>query len=294
MSANFTSLPERGVVAVRGEDARKLLQGLITNDMDELDGFGSAIHAALLSPQGKILFEFFVVRAEDGFLLETARDKAGDLARRLAMYKMRAKVDIADRSNRYTVAAHWGNGSDGHEAAALRYRDPRRPDLAERRLLPRSPDHAPADEEGARDDYQRRRVALGVPEAQADYPLGDTFPHEANFDRLGGISFTKGCFVGQEVAARMQNKSVVRKRVVRVSASEPLPGGADVTLGSAVIGRIGTVAGSQALAMMRLDRAAEAQDKGLTLTAGGVAITVDAESLAAYRKSVAERPTVDL
>ena len=146
----------------------------------------------------------------------------------------------------------------------------------------------------ARDDYERRRVALGVPEAPADYALGDTFPHEANLDRLGGISFTKGCFIGQEVTARMQNKSVVRKRIVRVSAAEPLMTGADVTIGSAAIGRIGSVAGSEALAMLRLDRAAEAQDKGLTPTAEGVAITVEAESLAAYRKSVAERPTVDL
>lgn len=294
MSANFTSLPERGVVAVTGDDARKLLQGLISNDMDALDKPGSAMHAALLSPQGKILFEFFVVQAEGGFLLETAQDKAADLVKRLSMYRLRAQVDIADRSDQYSVAVHWGDAADDRGAAALHYRDPRRPELAARWLISRSAGIDTAAEAGARDDYERRRVALGVPEAQADYALGDTFPHEANLDRLGGISFTKGCFVGQEVAARMHNKSVVRKRVVRVNAAEPLRAGADVTIGTAVIGRIGSVAGTEALAMLRLDRAADAQDKGLVLTAGGVAISVDSESLAAYRKSVAERPTVDL
>ncbi len=109
-------------------------------------------------------------------------------------------------------------------------------------------------------------MALGVPEGGKDYEFGDAYPHEANFDLLHGVSFTKGCYVGQEVVARMQNKTVVRKRVVKISANAPLTSGVDVLLGEAPIGRVGTVAGGNALAMLRLDRALEAQQKNQTLT----------------------------
>ena len=137
-------------------------------------------------------------------------------------------------------------------------------------------------------------VTFGLPEAPFDYALGDTFPHEANYDLLGGVSFTKGCFIGQEVVSRMQNKTVVRKRVVRVHSQVPLISGSDITAGDAVIGKVGTVYRKNALAMVRLDRAAEAQDKGQVLRAGLHALEVDAAALAAYRQSAANRPVIDL
>lgn len=137
--------------------------------------------------------------------------------------------------------------------------------------------------------YHGRRIVQGVPEAGMDYVLGDTFPHEANFDRFNGVSFTKGCFVGQEVVARMQNKTVVRKRVVRITGAGLLTSGADICIGEVVIGRVGTVAGSSGLAMLRLDRVAEAAEKGQALTSEGLAITVESEAMESYRASVAER-----
>ncbi|MET0652619.1 MAG: folate-binding protein, partial [Hyphomicrobiaceae bacterium] len=120
------------------------------------------------------------------------------------------------------------------------------------------------------------RIALGVPEAGKDYALGDTFPHEADMDRLNGVSFTKGCFVGQEVVSRMQHRAHVRKRVVPVEAMGPgeLQPGAEIALGAAVIGKLGSVAGRRALAMLRLDRAAEAKAKGQSLTTGGMEIVL--------------------
>lgn len=296
MSATFTILPERGVVAVSGEDARKLLQDLITNDLD-MHHPGSAQHGALLSPQGKILFEFFVVPAEDGLLLETTRSKAADLIKRLTMYKLRARVTISDRSDDYVVVADWSASGPldiDPDHIAFRYRDPRSPDLAQHLLIKRAAASKISQHASEQDDYQSRRVAFGIPDPDMDYPLGDTFPHEANFDRLNGISLTKGCFVGQEVVSRMQNKSVVRKRVVKITSTVPLKSGADIVLGSAAIGKVGTVAGTGALAMVRLDRAAEAQDKGQSLLADGATITVDPVSLAAYRKSVVDRPVIDL
>src|SRR5688572_7388365 len=144
-------LPDRGVVNVTGEDARKLLQGVITNDMDLIDA-QPALHAGLLSPQGKILFDFFVVACPDGFCLETARGKAAELAERLKLYKLRARVDIKDVSSDYTVAAIWPGGEQGPRPigdadAPLRYPDPRLGGMGYRELTTLRSDWALGDED---------------------------------------------------------------------------------------------------------------------------------------------------
>jgi hypothetical protein len=128
--------------------------------------------------------------------------------------------------------------------------------------------------EASPEDYHAHRIALGVPEGGKDYVLGDTFPHEADLDQLNGVSFSKGCFVGQEVVSRMQNRANVRKRVVSVEGDAALTSGVEVQAGAAVIGTIGSVAGKLALALLRLDRAAEAKAKGQVLTAGGIALAL--------------------
>jgi len=287
----IAELPDRGLVSVTGEDARRFLDNLITNDMDQLDG-QDAIFAALLTPQGKILFEFFVVRAPAGYLLETARAETAALAKRLGMYKLRARVEIKDVSDDLVVAVCIG-GQPALPEGVIAFNDPRAAVLGRRLLIPAPLAAQVLASAGAERmtmaDWAACRVAAGVPEAGADYPLGDTFPHEANFDRLGGVSFTKGCFVGQEVVARMQNKTVVRKRIARISAGAPLHVGAEVRAGEAVVGKVGTVAGGSGLAMVRLDRITEAEEKGLPVTADGVPVTIDAAALAAYRASLAER-----
>jgi hypothetical protein len=272
-------LADRGVVRVAGEDAGKLLQGIVTNDMDLL-ARQPAIHAALLTPQGKILFEFFVATSAHGFLLETAVDKTADLAKRIALYRLRAKATIEDASAAFRVLALWGLSPQdaAGTAGTVTFADPRLPALGLRMLVDTrlAPDIAAATNglEQPADAYHAHRIALGVPEGGKDYPLGDTFPHEADFDLLRGVSFTKGCFVGQEVVSRMQNRANVRKRVVPIQGVAPLVPGADIIAGAAVIGTVGSVAGTQALAMLRLDRAAEAKAKGEPLTAGGIAITL--------------------
>jgi folate-binding protein YgfZ len=283
-------LADRGILEVGGRDAEKLLQGLLTNDIDGMPA-GSARSAALLTPQGKILFELIVLRTSEGFLLETSADKVGDLAKRLTLYKLRADVTFTDRSAGRRVIACPG-GLALPAGALLSYDDPRHPGLGRRA-------HVAADRSdglsGDRRAYDARRIALGVGEAGRDYPLGDTFPHEAGYDALAGVSFTKGCFVGQEVVARMQHKTVVRKRLVRLTAADgatPLVSGAPVFVGSAEIGAVGTVAGAEGLAIVRIDRVIEAIDKGEAVTAGDVAITVDAGALALYRAGLEERRAV--
>ena len=131
--------------------------------------------------------------------------------------------------------------------------------------------------------YDAHRISLGIPEAGKDFALGDTFPHEALYDQLGGVSFTKGCFVGQEVVSRMQHRGTARKRVVPVAGDGPLPeSGAEVRAGPSLIGTLGTVAGNRALAMLRLDRAAEALRKGETLRAGDVPVTIEIPAWATF------------
>jgi folate-binding protein YgfZ len=269
--AQLALLADRGVLRIAGEDAERLLQGVISNDMELLQR-APAMHAALLSPQGKILFEFFVAKAGDAFLLETQLETAAELARRLSFYKLRAKVAIAEASAEYRVLVLWG--APGEPQQLLCYRDPRLAELGVRIVVPAACDIAALYKkfDAAPGDWHQHRIALGVPEGGRDYRLGDTFPHEADFDLLNGVSFTKGCFVGQEVVARMHNRAIVRKRVVAIEARVPLTPGTAITAGTAVIGSIGSVAGCQALAMLRLDRAAEASAKGEALLAADAEI----------------------
>ena len=283
-------LPDRGVVSVDGPDAAKLLQGVITNDMDLIAQQG-ALHAGLLSPQGKILFEFFVVKSPDGFCVETARAKAGELTERLKMYKLRADVAIKDASADYTVAAIWGGGGEhppkGTGPAPLRFADPRLAALGQRELTTLRSDWALGGEDAqsaTREEYHAYRIGLGVPEGGKDYAFGDAFPHEALFDQLHGVSFEKGCYVGQEVVSRMQNRGTARRRIVPVIADSPLPAsGASIAAGGVEIGTLGSVAGPRGLAQIRLDRAAEFIDKGETLRAGGVPIRVDIPAWARFK-----------
>jgi hypothetical protein len=270
------------VVRVTGEAARNFLQGLITNHIDQAKP-GSAIHAGLLTPQGKILVDFFVLPAGDGFLLELAKAKLADLIQRLTIYKLRTQVAFVEEPS-YGVAATWGSPPHLPDGA-IAYADPRLPELGLRILLP-----ANADISGlgcviaTEDEYHARRIALGVPEGGRDYSFGDAFPHEAMFDQLNGVDFRKGCFVGQEVVSRMEHRGTARKRIVGVEGEGPLPpSGAEITAGSMPIGTLGSVAGSSGLALLRLDRAEEAKAAGTPLRAGEVTIAVRIPAWARFK-----------
>ncbi len=277
-------LPERSTVAVEGPDAEKFLQDLVTNDMDLLKAQG-AMHAGLLSPQGKILFEFIVVPTSRGFALDTLRARAKDLVKRLSLYKLRAKVDIVDRGEEQDIYAAWGDGAA--EIAPDAYADPRLPALGVRLMRPKSSPLAGTDSANA---YATHRIALGIPEADTDYALGEAFPHEAGFDILHGVAFDKGCFVGQEVVSRVQHRGTARKRFVIVTANAALPPAkTEITAGAeptrAVIGAMGSTAGTSGLALVRLDRAAEALAKGQTIMAGDVEVSLRVPPWAPYALS---------
>ncbi|KFC66887.1 Glycine cleavage system T protein (Aminomethyltransferase) [Bosea sp. LC85] len=272
-----TRLVDRGVIRVSGADARDFLQNIVTNEMDavtpEHAGYG-----ALLTPQGKIISDFLVVAVPEeergGFLLDVPLLQVPDLMKRLKLYKLRAKVALDDLTEVATVVASSG-GFSLPDDAGLIYADPRLPALGERAITDRSDVDTLVSAEP--ETYHARRIALGIPDGGRDFAYGDTFPHEALLDQLGGVSFKKGCYIGQEVVSRMQHRGTARTRIVPVVFTEGLVPemGVEATAGSKMLGRIGSCAKGRGLAMLRLDRVADAMAAGERLEGGGVAFTLE-------------------
>jgi hypothetical protein len=279
MRIHTARLEDRGVLRVAGEEAASFLQGLLTNDV-ESQAVGEARYAALLSPQGKILFDFLALRvaAESGtaFLIDAPAAQLGDLAKRLGFYRLRAKVTISDESAALAVVASWGAPS---VPGGLSYADPRDPRLGARTILPRA--EAAALAEGGVELYEAHRIRLGVPKGGIDFAYADIFPHDANLDLLHGVDFEKGCYVGQEVVSRMRHRGGVRKRILRLALAGAAPErGTPVLAGDIAVGTLGSAAGANALALVRLDRIEDARAAGRALTAGGVGVKIEATDLA--------------
>ncbi|WP_291850426.1 folate-binding protein [Bradyrhizobium sp.] len=277
MKAAF--LPDRGVVRVSGEDARTFLNGLVTTDITLLQP-GLARFGALLTPQGKITADFLIFEApagQDGdFLIDAPRALAQGLADKLGFYKLRAKVAVENISDSMGVLAAWGG--EPATRPGLAYADPRHQALGWRMLLsPVDRKQEVADLIGADlmdgEAYEAHRIACGVPRGGLDFMYSDAFPHETNMDRLNGVDFDKGCYVGQEVVSRMQHRGTARTRIVRVILDDFSPEtGIPILAGDKPVGTMGSTAGGQGLALVRVDRVADALDAGLALTAGGLAL----------------------
>jgi folate-binding protein YgfZ len=276
MKAAF--LPDRGVVKVSGLDARDFLNGLVTTDITllhpNLGRFG-----ALLTPQGKITVDFLITEAPaghgGGFLLDCPRALAQGLADKLGFYKLRAKVAVENLSDSLGVLAAWDG--DFTIKPDLAFADPRHAALGWRILVPEELAQKVADLIGAEmvdsAAYDAHRIASGVPRGGLDFMYGDAFPHETNMDRLHGVDFDKGCYVGQEVVSRMQHRGTARTRTIRIilDGASPAPGEA-ILAGDKSVGTMGSTAGANGLALVRIDRVADALDAGTPLTSGGLAL----------------------
>ncbi|WLA63504.1 CAF17-like 4Fe-4S cluster assembly/insertion protein YgfZ [Bradyrhizobium diazoefficiens] len=273
-------LPDRGVVKVAGEDARNFLNGLVTTDLDRLKP-GLGRFGALLTPQGKIIVDFLITEVPaghgGGFLIDCPKALAEGLATKLKFYKLRAKVTVENLSDDLGVLAAW----DGALAAQpdLAFADPRHDGLGYRILIPEDLKQRLSDLIGAElvdaAAYEAHRIALGVPRGGLDFMYSDAFPHETNMDRLAGVDFDKGCYVGQEVVSRMQHRGTARTRSVKVLLDGPSPEiGAAILAGDKPVGTIGSSADGKGIALVRIDRVADALDAGQPLTAGGLALTL--------------------
>lgn len=270
-------LDDRGVVVAEGADTDEFLQGLVTNDMARL-GPDNALYAALLTPQGKYLHDFFLLRLGPAVAIECERARVADLMRRLAMYRLRARVSIEDASDRYAVVALFGSGPPRLETARI-YADPRLGALGWRALMPRDDVDAELEKtasvaRGTAADYDGLRLGLGVPDGSRDILVEKSFPLEANFEELNGVDFEKGCYVGQENTTRQKRRGAVRKRLMRVDIEgAPPPPDTDIVFEDKRAGVMRSSGGGAGIALLRLEYADKARDSGEPLRAGAARLT---------------------
>ncbi|MCA2379693.1 YgfZ/GcvT domain-containing protein [Agrobacterium sp. 22-211-1] len=256
-------LADRRLIRVSGTGAEEFLNNLITADVENL-GEGEARASALLTPQGKILFDFLIARDGTDYLIETGAAEQDALLRRLTMYKLRAPVDLKSEATE-GVSVFWNEN-----APEAGIKDGR---FAKTGVdLFRVPGASASGDAAA---YDALRVEHGIAESGRDYALQDAFPHDVLMDVNDGVSFKKGCFVGQEVVSRMKHRGTARRRVVTVSAEGPLPAtGTEITANGKPVGTLGTVCGNNALAIVRIDRIADALAAGTPLIAENATVTV--------------------
>ncbi len=254
---SFAILPHRGVIAVSGPDRVEFLQGLISNDTTKVSP-GRAIWAALLTPQGRFLNDMFVVDGgDDTLLLETDRERAPALAKKLSLYKLRSRVAVEDRSAAMEVAAVFGEGADKAVPVdgAIGFVDPRLAALGARVLAPAGQTAAVLRlPEAPLADYEALRLGLGVPDGSRDLPVEKALLLESGFDELNGIDWKKGCYMGQELTARTKYRGLVKRRLFPVKVDGRLPEpGTPVKLDGREVGEIRSGQGDRAIAMLQLD-----------------------------------------
>ena len=275
-------LHERKIVAVGGTDRVKFLQGLTTNDIRRLAP-DRALYAGFLTGQGKLICDAFLIQDGDRILIDVAAGLVEDLVKRLLAFKLRAEVEIGEAVPTLAVAAAWGPGATarleldtaegmvgngGTAKARIAFVDPRIAALGARLIFPAG---VPIEPELARlgfasaaaADYAEHRLALGVADT-AEIGGEVCYPLEANFEMLHGVDFKKGCYVGQELTARMKLKGELRKRILPVSSSALLPRtGTSVTAGRTELGPLIAASGTHGLALLRLDRLADAKEEAI-------------------------------
>src|SRR3954471_8163832 len=231
-------LDDRAVLAISGPQAREFLQGLVTNDVIGGLAPGNGLYTALLSPQGKILFDFFITEGDGALLLDVARDSAEALLRKLKMYRLRAKVEIESRPQLgvyVNLTGHPDGRPTTYAERAISFPDPRLPALGIRSIGSRA--EMPANLAGPR-VYHEERLRLGVPEG-GDFGTEKIFALDAGLEELNAVSFTKGCYTGQELTSRMKPRATARKRILGVSADTALPAaGESVRRGETEIGEL--------------------------------------------------------
>lgn len=263
-------LPARTLLHVSGKDAAHFLHNLLTNSVEGL-AEGKAAYAALLTPQGKIIGDIFVMARADGFLLDVPVDRAAELTKRLTLYKLRAAVTIAPVENGRVLAV-WDTDAPPPGA----YADPRLAELGFR--IPVEPADQPllsAETIVSDAEWHAHRILLGVPEGGLDFLYDDAFPHEADLDQLNGIDFAKGCYIGQEIVSRMEHRGTARTRTVPVTLEGAAPPpGTEVRAGDKPAGALGSSAGGHALARLRLDRVEDALAAKNSLSAGESALAL--------------------
>jgi folate-binding protein YgfZ len=278
-------LEDRAIIGVSGSDAHGWLQGLITNDIDLLSE-DQSIYAALLTPQGKVLFDFFLIADGETILIDCEKSRSAELIKRLTLYKLRSAVEISAKPD-LSVLAFFGEQSVALSGLAesvagatqqafgdTAFVDPRLANMGVRVIgdLQRIASYLETEGIvlGEMASYHQHRLALGVANGSSDIRPDNAFVLESNLDEMNGVSFSKGCYVGQEVTARTKHKGTLRKRILPLSSAEPLPAApAPIVAGSSEIGTLLSGNGGRGLGLIRLDRWQAAQESGTALMIDG-------------------------
>jgi len=292
----YAELTARGVLEVAGEDRVAFLQGLVSNDVTKVTP-ECTIFAALLTAQGRYLFDFFIFALGDVLYLETEKARIGDLKRRLGIYKLRSKVTLDDASARFAVVAGFGAapgnalnlttaGATKAFASGVAFADPRLLELGLRFAVPRDAGFAALTQAGFvladESRYDQHRLTLGIADGSRDLPIEKALLLESGFDELNGIDWKKGCYMGQELTARTKYRALVKKRLLPVEIEGPLPApGTLVMLGTEEAGEIHSGRDGHALALLRLE-AVDAAAKGAPLLAGPSRIKPEKPSWAKF------------
>ncbi|CCG40501.1 CAF17-like 4Fe-4S cluster assembly/insertion protein YgfZ [Magnetospirillum molischianum] len=275
----FVRLERRAIIAIGGDDRRTYLQGLISNDVTRLS-FDRALFAAMLTPQGKFLFDLFLAQAADGtFLIDTEADRADALIRKLTMHRLRAKVTI-EPDPTVSIYAAWGDGaaarlgvaapagSTAPFAGGIALVDPRLAAAGVRLLLPEGGETALAAAgftPGDLGEWDRARIGLGLPDGARDMEPEKALLLENGYEELAGVDFEKGCYMGQELTARTRYRGLIRKRLMPVVISGPAPAaGTIIHHGEVEAGEMRSSVGDLGLALIRLEAFKASGGQGLT------------------------------
>lgn len=264
----FFPLPNRSIISVSGEDSQQFLQGLISNDISKVSET-KTIYALLLTPQGKFLYDFFISQIDGQYLIDCHKDKIDKIIQKLSMYKLRSHVEIQNLSDKYEVAALLGNSiyeNVGAKESGLTkqfckgcvYVDPRDIKIFGRSVIEKENQyksfHAYHFVEGNYKEYEELRISNCIPESEKDFFEGEAFPHDFAMDRLNAISYTKGCYVGQEVTARMHHRGTAKKKPYFIEAEDDLVAGEEImTYNDKKLGYITSSIGNKAIALLNIE-----------------------------------------
>jgi hypothetical protein len=257
----YAVLPERALLRLTGPETRSFLQGLVSNDVDKV-GPTQAVYAALLTPQGKFLHDFFIYERDGALLLDVEAPRRDDLAKRLKLFKLRAKVTV-EPADDLAVVAVWGPGAENAGVT-----DPRLVEAGARLVLPKG-EVPPGFAEAGPADYDAHRLALGLPDGSRDIGIEKSVLLECGFEELHGVDFDKGCYMGQELTARTKYRGLVKRRLmpVAIEGTAPEPG-TPITLDGRDAGEMRSARGSAGIALIRLDALEKARIEGRPLMAG--------------------------
>lgn len=278
----FCELSDRTLLNINGPDAVAFLHGLVTCDVENLNT-GEITFGALLSPQGKILFDFFIIKSVDGFMLDIDKSMSDDFLHKLKFYKLRADVEVSRVSEKTKVFAVFGGVIEditNIQVDGICIRDPRLNALGSRAYINR----VPADFKVVElSEYIALRNQHGMPSGGTDFIFGDTFPHEALMDQFGGVDFKKGCYIGQEVVSRMQHRGTARKRFISATSKSAMPEiGTEIIADGKTVGKIASMSGTHAIALIRMDKAASAVLDNGSILAGSTEIKLHIQDWANF------------